>query len=91
MVFEALCPNFDFSDDTIQRIIGIFDTNALEIRLACSEVLALYETACLLEHSCVPNLRIIFDDKYHVSLSKAHYFFYVLGSCGLKLCYWRVL
>ena len=68
MVFEALCPNYDFSDETIQRIVGIYDTNAIEIRLAMSDVMALYETACLLEHSCVPNLHITFDKQFNVSI-----------------------
>ena len=69
MVFEALCPNYDFSDETIQKIVGIFETNAIEIRMAMmSDVMALYETACLLEHNCVPNLHITFDKKFNVSL-----------------------
>ena len=67
MVFEALFPQFDFSDERIQTIVGIFETNAIEIRLAQSEVQALYETGCLLEHSCLPNLRMTFDDKFNVS------------------------
>ena len=68
MVFEALCPQYDFSDETIQRIVGIFETNAIEIRMAAtSDVMALFETACLLEHSCIPNLHITFDKKFNVS------------------------
>ena len=35
MVFEVLYPQFDFSDDTVQRIVGIFETNAIEIRFGC--------------------------------------------------------
>ena len=36
-------------------------------RLAeASDVHALYETACLLEHSCIPNIKLTFDDNYHV-------------------------
>ena len=70
MVFEALCPQYDFSDETIQKIVGIFETNAIEIRMAMmSDVMALYETACLLEHNCVPNLHITFDKKFNVSLT----------------------
>ena len=67
MVFEALCPNYDFSDEIIQRIVGIFETNAIEIRLAAmSDVMAIFETASLLEHSCVPNLHISFDKQFNV-------------------------
>ena len=64
--FSALYPQLDFSDEHIQRIVGIFDTNAIEIRLAQSEVMALYEMACMLEHSCSPNIRLTFDEKYNV-------------------------
>ena len=72
-MFEALCPNYDFSDETIQKIVGIFETNAIEIRMAMmSDVMALYETACLLEHNCVPNLHITFDKKFNVSLRICH-------------------
>ena len=31
------------------------------------QVMALYETACLLEHSCIPNVRMNFDKKFNVS------------------------
>lgn len=34
MVFEVLYPQFDWTDETIQKIVGIFETNAIEIRLA---------------------------------------------------------
>lgn len=68
MVFEALYPQLDFSDEHIQRIVGIFDTNAIEIRLAQSEVMALYEMACMLEHSCSPNIRLTFDEKYNITV-----------------------
>ena len=64
--YTALYPQLDFTDENIQRIVGIFDTNAIEIRLAQSEVMALYEMACMLEHSCSPNIRLTFDDKYNV-------------------------
>ena len=67
MVFEALCPQLDFSDALFQRLAGIFATNAIEIRLSQSEVTALYETACLIEHNCAPNLRMTFDENFCVS------------------------
>jgi hypothetical protein len=70
MVFEALRSDLNLSDEMIQRIQGILDTNAIEIRMTQSEVMALYETACLLEHSCAPNMRMSFDDKFNVSIIK---------------------
>ena len=68
MVFEALYPNFDFLDETIQQIVGIFETNAVEIRLAQSEINGLYEYGSLMEHSCVPNVSLSFDSKYRVRM-----------------------
>ena len=79
MVFEALCPQYDFSDETIQRIVGIFETNAIEIRMAAtSDVMALFETACLLEHSCIPNLHITFDKKFNVSQFRKIHIIYII-------------
>jgi len=75
MVFEALYPSLNLSDELIQRISGIFDTNAIEIRMTQSEAMALYETACLLEHSCAPNMRMSFDKNFNVT---------VRASCDLK-------
>ena len=67
MVFEAICPELDFSDETIQKIQGILDTNKKEIRLSQSDVEALYATACLLEHSCRPNVKITFEKDFSVA------------------------
>ena len=81
MVFEAICPEYDFTDETIQRIQvnqelqqshqrnqGIFETNMKEIRLSGSDCVGLYSLACLMEHSCTPNVRINFDKQFNVSL-----------------------
>jgi len=68
MVFEVLYPQFDFSDDTIQEIVGIFETNAIEIRLAQTEINGLYKIGSMLEHSCVPNVSLTFDDKFKMSV-----------------------
>ena len=39
-------------------------------RLAqASDVNALYEVGCMMEHSCIPNVKFTFDEKYHVSKS----------------------
>ena len=66
MVFEALYPQFDFSDELIQELVGIFETNAIEIRLPQSEINGLYEIGSLMEHSCVPNVSLSFDSDYKV-------------------------
>ena len=69
MVFEALYPEMDFSDETIQKIQGILETNKKEIRLAASDVEALYITACLMEHSCKPNVKITFEKDFTVRIT----------------------
>jgi len=68
MVFEAIYPEMDFSDETIQKIQGILETNKKEIRLAASDVEALYITACLMEHSCRPNVKITFEKDFSITV-----------------------
>ena len=82
-VFEALCPEIDFSDETIQKIQvpfnsertavkpvhfqGILETNMKEIRLAASDAVGVYAMAAMMEHSCMPNIKMTFDKQFNVS------------------------
>lgn len=52
------------SKDIVHKICGLIDVNALET-LPPEGCIAIYETACLLEHSCLANTRHNFkiDDK----------------------------
>ncbi|XP_023326738.1 protein msta [Eurytemora carolleeae] len=68
MVFEAICPEYDFSDETIQTIVGILDTNKKEIRLAFTDVEAVYATACLMEHNCQPNVKLNFAKDFMITV-----------------------
>jgi len=68
MVFEAVCPEIDFSDETIQKIQGILETNKKEIRLSQSDCEAVYAIACLMEHSCTPNVKITFDKDFSINV-----------------------
>lgn len=68
MVFEALCPEYDFSDETIQTIQGIMDTNKKEIRLSYADIEALYPVACLIEHSCQPNVKLNYSKHFQLSI-----------------------
>lgn len=52
----------------IHRLCGILEVNALNVGLGGDdddrhEISALYENACILEHSCVPNCYYTFDTK----------------------------
>lgn len=47
------------SRELIHRICGVVDVNALEINLD-GELSAIYPTAYLLEHDCVPNTVYVF-------------------------------
>jgi hypothetical protein len=67
MVFEAICPQLDFTDETIQKIQGILDTNGKEIRLAYADVQALYPLSCLMEHSCQPNVKINYSKNFKIT------------------------
>jgi len=69
MVFEAICPEFDFSDETIQKIQGILDMNKKEIRLSFSDVEAVYAIACLMEHSCQPNVKTFFNKDFQITVT----------------------
>jgi hypothetical protein len=53
---------WDTSETTLHHLAGVLQVNALEVRLPHGgEVMALYPIASLMEHSCVPNVRIVFD------------------------------
>ncbi|XP_059097587.1 SET domain-containing protein SmydA-8-like isoform X2 [Tigriopus californicus] len=67
MVFEVLYPQLDFKDERIQELVGIFETNSIEIRLGQTEVHGLYEMGSMMEHSCVPNINMSFDEKFHLT------------------------
>lgn len=60
-------------DKTIlHRICGIMEVNALNIGLYDSdqqEVSALFENACILEHSCMPNCYYTFDTKRNYKIT----------------------
>lgn len=57
----------------IHRVCGIMEVNALNIGLAFDnneEVSALFENACILEHSCLPNCYYTFDttNKFKITM-----------------------
>jgi hypothetical protein len=52
----------DCSESILHRLCGVLDVNGLDIRLPLgSEVVALYPTVYLMEHSCLPNTRHSFE------------------------------
>lgn len=65
----------DISENTLHKICGVLDVNALEIRLPLgSEVVALYPTVYLMEHNCIPNTRHSFvtcpgEKQYRVTVT----------------------
>jgi hypothetical protein len=53
---------WDTSEKTLHRLAGVLQVNALDVRLPHGgEVMALYPITSLIEHSCMPNIRIVFD------------------------------
>ncbi|CAL4066087.1 unnamed protein product [Meganyctiphanes norvegica] len=51
-----------YSTELIQKVIGIIDTNAFEIRLPESCIQGVYQKGSLLEHNCIPNSHRTFDE-----------------------------
>ncbi|KAG0724321.1 SET domain-containing protein SmydA-8, isoform A [Chionoecetes opilio] len=51
----------EFGTEIIDKVLGILDTNAFEIRLPDSSILGVYQKASLLEHDCIPNTHRTFD------------------------------
>ena len=78
-----------FSDETIQEIVGIFETNSIEIRLQQSEINGLYEIGSMMEHSCCPNVRMSFDDKFNVSLYTIYIYYPIQDFFRLVISRWR--
>ncbi|KAG0718448.1 SET domain-containing protein SmydA-8, isoform A [Chionoecetes opilio] len=61
----------DCSERTIHTVTGIVDVNALEIREGETDILGLYPTFAMLEHSCLPNTRHCFNEGRRVVVSAA--------------------
>ncbi|XP_050549131.1 SET domain-containing protein SmydA-8-like isoform X2 [Daktulosphaira vitifoliae] len=53
--------DFDTSEETIHKICGILDVNALDVQLFGIYVSAIYPTISMLEHNCLPNIRLSYD------------------------------
>ena len=51
----------EYDTELIDKVLGILDTNAFEIRLPDSSILGVYQKASLLEHDCIPNTHRTFD------------------------------
>ncbi|KAK3849746.1 hypothetical protein Pcinc_042339, partial [Petrolisthes cinctipes] len=51
----------EYDTEIIEKVLGILDTNAFEIRLPDSSILGVYPSASLLEHDCIPNTHRTFD------------------------------
>lgn len=51
----------EYETEIIEKVLGILDTNAFEIRLPDSSILGVYQKASLLEHNCIPNTHRTFD------------------------------
>ena len=49
---------------------GILETNMKEIRLAASDAVGVYAMAAMMEHSCMPNIKMTFDKQFNVSSVK---------------------
>lgn len=65
---KNVIPNCDSKD--LHRLCGIMEVNALNVNLPTgTEICALYPTACLMEHSCMPNCFYTFDFTKHYKIT----------------------
>ncbi|KAF2367824.1 Zinc finger MYND-type [Trinorchestia longiramus] len=61
----------DASEGSIHQMTGIIDTNAVDIPLADSEIVGIYPTFSMLEHSCTPNTKYRVSPSYQLTLKAA--------------------
>ncbi|XP_050442729.1 SET and MYND domain-containing protein 4-like isoform X2 [Adelges cooleyi] len=52
----------DSSAETIHKVCGILDVNSVDVQLSGINLTAVYPVVSLLEHSCLPNIRLSFDE-----------------------------
>lgn len=61
IIHDRLRLEDEFDAELIQKVLGIIDTNAFEIRLPDSSIQGIYGNAAILEHNCVANTHRTFD------------------------------
>lgn len=71
MLKEFLYEQIDSSEDSIEKIIGILDTNAVDIVLKENTVSGLFHLFSMIEHSCIPNVKFHFNSKHQVIVKAA--------------------
>ena len=76
--------NLDYEPGLIQQVLGIIDTNGFEIRLPDSQIMGLYGSAAMLEHSCIPNTHRTFDADLNLVMRAA---ITIKRGEHLKACY----
>ncbi|XKL60846.1 hypothetical protein PGB90_007903 [Kerria lacca] len=64
--------NYDevITEEAFHRVCGILDVNGLDVPFGSTELLALYPTFVLIEHSCLPNTKISFN-KSQITIKSA--------------------
>lgn len=62
---------FEASSDLIHKVCGILDVNALDVHVAGVELTAIYSNVCMLEHNCLPNVSLSFDQFGHICVRAA--------------------
>ncbi|XP_018019146.1 SET domain-containing protein SmydA-8 [Hyalella azteca] len=63
--------DLDASEASIHNMTGIIDTNAVDIPLPESEIVGIYPTYSMLEHSCTPNTKYRVSSTYQLTLKAA--------------------
>lgn len=62
---------FETSTDVIHKICGILETNSLDVQVAGMELTGIYPIVSMLEHDCLSNVNLIFDEFGHICVYAA--------------------
>lgn len=61
-ILDNLSEYSDVTENLFHRICGILDVNGIDVPTGSTELFALYQTFGLIEHSCLPNIKISFNN-----------------------------
>ncbi|MCL4145060.1 UNVERIFIED_CONTAM: hypothetical protein GTU68_036376, partial [Idotea baltica] len=71
MLVNFLPEEMESSEYMIHRMVGILDTNAVDLPAGGREIAGLYSLFSMVEHSCTPNVRITFNRKKGIYIKAA--------------------
>lgn len=71
MILAFSPDDIDSSETMIHRIIGILDTNCVDLPVGGRDIAGLYPLFSIMEHSCIPNVKVTFTRKKQIIVKAA--------------------